>query len=88
MFFRISAERKEDWRYTFSASVLEIYNEQIYDLLAGGRDQDADKLDVKQVRLQQLGCKHGFVWECQHECTMPAHVCFLAATARQAGRVS
>jgi hypothetical protein len=22
---------------------------QIYDLLAGGRDQDADKLDVKQV---------------------------------------
>jgi len=30
--------------------VLEIYNESIYDLLAGGRDQESDKLDVKQVR--------------------------------------
>lgn len=46
---RLADERKDDFEYKFSASVLEIYNEQIYDLLAGGRDQDADKLDVKQV---------------------------------------
>jgi len=47
----MSQERAEDWDYQFSASVLEIYNERIYDLLAGGRDQDGDKLDVKQVRV-------------------------------------
>ncbi len=46
---RLAEEREEDFSYRFSASVLEIYNEQIYDLLAGGRDQDGDKLDVKQV---------------------------------------
>jgi hypothetical protein len=36
--------------YTFSASVLEIYNENIYDLLAGNSSpgRDDDKLDVKQ----------------------------------------
>jgi len=45
----MAQERKEDWDYQFSASVLEIYNERIFDLLAGGRDQDGDKLDVKQV---------------------------------------
>ncbi|KAF5842157.1 P-loop containing nucleoside triphosphate hydrolase protein [Dunaliella salina] len=47
--FRLAQERSEDWDYQFRASVLEIYNERIYDLLAGGRDQDGDKLDVKQV---------------------------------------
>jgi len=46
--FRLAEERGDEWEYRFSASVLEIYNEQIYDLLAGGRDQDAEKLDVKQ----------------------------------------
>mmetsp|Transcript_536 Transcript_536/g.1389 ORF Transcript_536/g.1389 Transcript_536/m.1389 type:complete len:891 (-) Transcript_536:598-3270(-) len=46
--FRLAQERSEDWDYRFQASVLEIYNERIYDLLAGGRDQDGDKLDVKQ----------------------------------------
>eukprot|EP00199_Chlamydomonas_sp_CCMP681_P000065 CAMPEP_0119105464 /NCGR_PEP_ID=MMETSP1180-20130426/3409_1 /TAXON_ID=3052 ORGANISM="Chlamydomonas cf sp, Strain CCMP681" /NCGR_SAMPLE_ID=MMETSP1180 /ASSEMBLY_ACC=CAM_ASM_000741 /LENGTH=1060 /DNA_ID=CAMNT_0007090509 /DNA_START=65 /DNA_END=3247 /DNA_ORIENTATION=+ len=46
--FKLSTERVEEWQYTFNASVLEIYNEQIYDLLSGGREQDGDKLDVKQ----------------------------------------
>eukprot|EP00798_Chlamydomonas_sp_ICE-L_P005079 gene5079-34877_t len=45
--FTMAQERSGVFEYTFSASVLEIYNEQIFDLLAGGRDQE-DKLDVKQ----------------------------------------
>jgi len=45
--FRIAEERSQDFTYSFSASVLEIYNEQIYDLLSGSKEQD-DKLDVKQ----------------------------------------
>jgi hypothetical protein len=53
---RLSQERVEDWDYQFSASVLEIYNERIFDLLAGGRDQDGDKLDVKQVRVCVSTC--------------------------------
>ncbi|GFH13907.1 kinesin-like protein [Haematococcus lacustris] len=58
--FRLAEERAEDLKYKFSASVLEIYNEQIYDLLAGGRDQDGDKLDVKQApdgSMYVPGCK-------------------------------
>ncbi|KAJ9531363.1 hypothetical protein QJQ45_006812 [Haematococcus lacustris] len=57
---RLAEERAEDLKYKFSASVLEIYNEQIYDLLAGGRDQDGDKLDVKQApdgSMYVPGCK-------------------------------
>ena len=46
---RLAEERSEDFEYQFSASVLEIYNEHIFDLLAGGKEQDRDKLDVKQV---------------------------------------
>ncbi|KXZ46835.1 hypothetical protein GPECTOR_40g569 [Gonium pectorale] len=45
--FRIAEERASAFTTTFSASVLEIYNEQIYDLLMSGA-QDGDKLDVKQ----------------------------------------
>lgn len=45
--FKLADERSEELTHTFSASVLEIYNEQIYDLLSGSKEQD-DKLDVKQ----------------------------------------
>ncbi|KAG2439988.1 hypothetical protein HXX76_004106 [Chlamydomonas incerta] len=45
--FRLAGERAAEYAFTFSASVLEIYNEQIYDLLMNGA-QDGDKLDVKQ----------------------------------------
>ena len=38
-------ERKMDWTYEFEVSVLEIYNEQIRDLLV------ATKKDAKEVRL-------------------------------------
>jgi hypothetical protein len=44
----LAAERQRQWRYEFQASVLEIYNEQIFDLLAGGRDAAAaEKLDIR-----------------------------------------
>lgn len=42
-------DRSADFTYSFQCSVLEIYNEQIYDLLSGSKEQD-DKLDIKQVR--------------------------------------
>ncbi|KAF8072828.1 Kifc3 [Scenedesmus sp. PABB004] len=45
--FRAAAERKGQVTYSLSASVLEIYNEQIIDLLAGSKDS-GDKLDVKE----------------------------------------
>ncbi|PNW84448.1 hypothetical protein CHLRE_03g145107v5 [Chlamydomonas reinhardtii] len=45
--FRLAEERAAEYAFSFSASVLEIYNEQIYDLLMNGA-QDGDKLDVKQ----------------------------------------
>lgn len=67
--FRLAGDRHQDWTYKFSASVLEIYNEQIYDLLAGGRDQDADKLDVKQVKEQ------GMVWGKNKRCERTCRVC-------------
>eukprot|EP00201_Polytomella_parva_P000602 CAMPEP_0175077182 /NCGR_PEP_ID=MMETSP0052_2-20121109/23226_1 /TAXON_ID=51329 ORGANISM="Polytomella parva, Strain SAG 63-3" /NCGR_SAMPLE_ID=MMETSP0052_2 /ASSEMBLY_ACC=CAM_ASM_000194 /LENGTH=971 /DNA_ID=CAMNT_0016346575 /DNA_START=77 /DNA_END=2988 /DNA_ORIENTATION=+ len=38
--FKFAEERKDELTYTFSASVLEIYNENIYDLLAGGGAKD------------------------------------------------
>lgn len=43
---KIVDSRKDDAAYTIRASVLEIYNEQIIDLLSDQRDQ---KLDIKQV---------------------------------------
>ncbi|WIA08902.1 hypothetical protein OEZ85_008321 [Tetradesmus obliquus] len=45
--FRAAGERSTGFSYAFSASVLEIYNEQIFDLLAGSRDS-GDKLDIKE----------------------------------------
>ncbi|GFR42053.1 hypothetical protein Agub_g2869 [Astrephomene gubernaculifera] len=45
--FKLAEDRTGAFTTTFSASVLEIYNEQIYDLLVSGA-QDGDKLDVKQ----------------------------------------
>lgn len=46
--FRVAQDRSEDMAYHFSASILEIYNEQIFDLLAGSAKEQDDKLDVKQ----------------------------------------
>lgn len=39
--FQMAADRASEVTYQFSASVLEIYNEQIFDLLAGSRDTGA-----------------------------------------------
>ena len=36
--FKVAKERSADISYAMSASVLEIYNEQIFDLLAGSKD--------------------------------------------------
>lgn len=43
----VAESRSDEWQYQFSASVLEIYNEQIYDLLAGSRE-GGDKLEIKE----------------------------------------
>lgn len=45
--FKLAEDRAGEFTTTFSTSVLEIYNEQIYDLLVSGA-QDGDRLDVKQ----------------------------------------
>lgn len=36
--FKVANERSAEVTYSLSASVLEIYNEQIFDLLAGSKD--------------------------------------------------
>ena len=50
-FFRVAEERKGQYNYNISVSVLEVYNEQIRDLLASPaqQGQHAKKLDIKQV---------------------------------------
>lgn len=49
--FRVAEERKGQYNYNISVSVLEVYNEQIRDLLASPaqQGQHAKKLDIKQV---------------------------------------
>nr|AMS24251.1 kinesin 14-IIIa protein [Marsilea vestita] len=49
--FRLASERKGQFEYTISVSVLEVYNEQIRDLLASPppSGQSAKKLEIKQV---------------------------------------
>jgi hypothetical protein len=50
-FFQVAEERKGQYNYNISVSVLEVYNEQIRDLLASPaqQGQHAKKLDIKQV---------------------------------------
>jgi kinesin family protein C2/C3 len=45
--FAVADERDDSWRYTFTFSMLEIYNESILDLL--DRNKDKDKLDIRQT---------------------------------------
>ncbi|CAN6337690.1 unnamed protein product [Urochloa humidicola] len=45
--FRMSEERKTSIAYTFSVSILEVYNEKIRDLLDESNDQ-SKRLDIKQ----------------------------------------
>ncbi|XP_061343234.1 kinesin-like protein KIN-14R [Gastrolobium bilobum] len=45
--FKVSKERSETFSYDISVSVLEVYNEQIRDLLATG--QTSKRLEIKQV---------------------------------------
>ena len=49
--FRVAEERKGQYNYNISVSVLAVYNEQIRDLLASPaqQGQHAKKLDIKQV---------------------------------------
>jgi hypothetical protein len=48
--FRIIEEISSDWTYRVSFSMLEIYNENIFDLLAADRSsRERDKLDIRQT---------------------------------------
>ncbi|XP_075098363.1 kinesin-like protein KIN-14Q isoform X1 [Nicotiana tabacum] len=47
--FRIIGERKNTVHYEISVSVLEVYNEQIRDLLVSGSQQGVKRLEIKQV---------------------------------------
>ncbi|XP_060209442.1 kinesin-like protein KIN-14Q [Lycium barbarum] len=46
--FRIIEERKNAFQYEISVSVLEVYNEQIRDLLVSGTQQVVKRLEIKQ----------------------------------------
>lgn len=46
--FRISEERNSSVAYTFSVSILEVYNEKIRDLLDDNSEQTSKRLDIKQ----------------------------------------
>jgi len=52
--FAVAEERADDVSYSFSASVLEIYNEQIFDLLAGSRDT-SEQLEAPVVAAADTG---------------------------------
>ncbi len=72
---RLAGERSEQWTYKFSATMLEIYNEQLFDLLAGGREQDADKLDIKQVCVRACVCMCACMRACVCVCVCVFCVC-------------
>ncbi len=46
--FLKSQERGSDWKTTILVSILEVYNEEIHDLLVDGSSADRDKLEVRQ----------------------------------------
>ncbi|XP_071735388.1 kinesin-like protein KIN-14R [Rutidosis leptorrhynchoides] len=46
--FKIAKERNDTFTYNISVSVLEVYNEQIRDLLASSSSSSSKKLEVKQ----------------------------------------
>ncbi|XP_062231318.1 kinesin-like protein KIN-14J [Phragmites australis] len=46
--FRMSEERNASVEYTFSVSILEVYNEKIRDLLDESNEQSLKRLDIKQ----------------------------------------
>ena len=48
--FHIGESRTETMTTTFSASILEIYNESIFDLLASTPRDSAAKLDIKETK--------------------------------------
>lgn len=48
--FSIGETRSETMAMTFSASILEIYNESIFDLLASAPRESAAKLDIKETK--------------------------------------
>ncbi|KAG8085489.1 hypothetical protein GUJ93_ZPchr0010g8041 [Zizania palustris] len=47
--FRMSNERNSSVAYTFSVSILEVYNEKIRDLLDESSEQTGKRLDIKQT---------------------------------------
>lgn len=67
--FHIGESRTETMTTTFSASILEIYNESIFDLLASAPRESAAKLDIKETK-------------CVSPPVVPLHVCvfFLVAS--------
>ena len=46
--FNICSEREEECTITFLTSILEIYNENIYDLLSDAPRESASRLDIKE----------------------------------------
>lgn len=46
--FCVAQERAADVTYQFTASILEIYNENIFDLLSDAPRETAAKLDIKE----------------------------------------
>ena len=48
--FKVTEDRKEDWEYKMSVSMLEIYNEQVRDLLVeAGEDGEFEALDIRST---------------------------------------
>jgi hypothetical protein len=47
--FQVGADREVSMRMQVQASILEIYNESIFDLLSDSPRSTADKLDIKEV---------------------------------------
>jgi len=55
--FKVANERSAEVSYSLSASVLEIYNEQIFDLLAGSKDTGGPRHHLQPLdRAQERAC--------------------------------
>lgn len=54
--FQLAESRSDSMRMTVQASILEIYNDSIFDLLSASPRESGSKLDIKELKCGPLFC--------------------------------